>query len=538
MSKRNYKKDSKSYRKDQDPRDRKDHKKPDSAQKYSERDGKDVSDYAGHPNDPAWYSRNEQLVKDVTRIPFNQVAGRNVLTGDESKYYTYSSAGADSIVPGIMAMDIHIAPGTSTNPSSALNLAAAGVFSYMRKGLSTVASYQAADVMMYILGIDSIYTYYAHILRTFGLFNLYSRYNLYFPDDLIMACNGWGTEMLHNFKTNYAAYRTRFNNLVHKASSLYLPTDFTLTARHSWLFSNIFGDRDNIKAQFYLFRPAILYALNETLDTNGTCLEPFDPLHVSVGSDEPVSMQSMLDTFEEMIDAYRNSDSMMKIQGDMAKAFDSRGIWKLAFVDEGYVVEPTYDEYVLSQIHNLNALAPVAHTAEPKDGSDWIYQDVTQNCILFNPKTGLSASLLPIASGSQVMDCPIENPEVDWILEATRLRVTCDKNGYIKSIASDWCTAIRIYTHNAAGEPEVTGISYTLRANNYVTQELLAKWSVFDWAPCLYSVTTGTDNVIQTVRPFWETTNIVGIAANDLQRLNDNVILSMWSIPQMGTFEA
>lgn len=239
----------------------------DKATKYSEIPGHSVSEYVGSQNDPAWYNRNTRLIQDAAKIPFSNQLGALVDMGETLQTKVPGTNYVSSFsVPGVMALKMMNVPGIATTASDGPNLAAAGLFQFIRKNLSTVATYAAADVMMYVLGLDSIYSQYANIARVFGIVNAYSSINLYMPDALLRAGYGFSAGEWGIIRMNLNNYRSRFNNLIYKASSLYLPTDFTITSRHAWLYSNYFMDGASAKAQLYIHRMMGYHQLNETRD--------------------------------------------------------------------------------------------------------------------------------------------------------------------------------------------------------------------------------------------------------------------------------
>lgn len=529
--KNNYKKDyseKKDYKKNNnnkkkcDPRDEKSFSKEDKAEKYSSRKGTDLSDYVGSSNDPHWYMRNERLIKDAAKIATGYPLGSKV---------SLNSNVQDFIVPGIMALRMVNTPGVATQASDGVNLAAAGLFQFIRKNLSTVATYAPADTMMYVLGIDDIYSMYANILRAFGIVNAYSALNYYMPDELLKAGYDFSEEDIAAFKRDINSYRSRFNNLIYKASTLYLPTDFTITSRHSWLYSNYFTDGVSLKSQIYIHSMAGHHLLDETSSSEGTKLR-------FVGSG--TSMTDLLDQFEAMIEAYRNSDSMIRIGADMRRAFEGRSMWKLAYCDEGYMVLPSYSEEVLSQIHNITILSD-----NVCEGTIDITQSVNKNILLCQPQwpntDNMALGMLNAAS-TKLMNFKTQDVTTEQIVEATRNMVAVNydsssDNFFLESSGPDLCLSAYVYVKGEEPINVQTTICTISDANSQDVGELVSAISMFEWAPIIF-VTGSRIATMDKYKPFANLENWTMVDNNLLRMLNDNIMCSMWSIPEFGGFDA
>lgn len=535
---------------------------------------------AVHTNDPRWYDGNATLVAEASRIPFNYQFGRTIDMSTHMETAGYNINKLFTNLPGVMAIDIMPTPGIATDSSSAVNIAASAIFQHVRRNLSTYASYAPADVMMYILGIDSIYTVYSFIVRLFGIAGAYSADNLYLPRDVWSAAFSADTEnsltggaAFTDFINNLANYKAQFNALVYKASTLYMPTDFAITQRHVWLFSNYFMDRNNLKSQIYMFRPQGAYMLDETTSTQGTMLK-----WVDMGDTHGMfKVSAWLQQFDNMIEQYRNSDSMLKIAADLRRAYNDEVGFKLAYVPDNFVITPVYDDYVMEQIHNMRALPrdwyesmlsadPNLHLAtDPLN----ITQSVDKNIVIFNPVRTFSTTdgvlsttqkddLIPYTHlfTDPVIDLKGEVTQ-DRLMEATRLMPTCklswDKEGEearvlelrITSCGADIPVGITVtqrYTSKYDPErtPEVflRPQSQAMYVGTITRDELkiLRMITQIDNCPLWYLVPDYdlTTSMAHTdLLGLWgELHHYTTVDVGVLERLNDNIILSMWKIKE------
>lgn len=529
-----------------DPRDERSRRNQDPATKYSQRNGRKVETYVGSQNDPGWYNRNQRFVSDTAQIPFSNQLGRPL----EWDTDIISS----NAVAGIARIDTVIGPGRAFTPSDAANIAATGVFQFIRKNLSTYASYAAADVMMYILGIDAIYSMYGYIMRCFGLAQAYSAYNLYYNREIIKGLYKFNDAAYAELINNMSTYRTRFNNLIYKASTLYLPTDFTLTARHAWLFMNVFMDSNTVKAQLYGHSPFLTYILDETTLDTGTALRP---------QNVPTNMEDLLNAFDRMIEKYRSSDSMLQIAADMRRAFEDRGSWQLAYLDELYVTVPVYSEEVLAQIENttvLMGLIPPSEnypTTRPEESvwkTWWVTQNVDKNTItylpLFSAGTAGENQVKKAYNGRRVLNFHTQDVNSDMILVGTRDMVflrgvmnTADTGDEAQgvvlagdkellvptSLGSDFVVNI---TYKSLGASQASG---GMIQNNF---NFTSKWSQFRHAPAYLIVNDSEADPEFTYIPLCAFDQYTMVDSSTIDKITNNVIMSMWSIPQLGAFDS
>lgn len=514
--------------------------------------------YCGSENDPQWYNKLWTLIHDVTKIPFGYQVGRPIdynnltLVDGDDTVTLYD----DSTPPGVMALDYLCIPGVATRASDGVNIAATGLFQNIRKNLSTVAAYASADVMMYVLHCDSILIVYNTILRNFGMLKLYSSVNFNYNRSLYEA-QGWSESDVADFYDQEANYRARFNTLIYKASTIYMPDIFSIMKRHAWLFSNIFTDSVSPKAQIYMHNCAGIYYIDETSSEEGTSM-PF--VKLKENESEP-AMKQLLDLFELLIEVLRNSDSMAKIASDMDRAFPGVARWKLAYCDENYSISPVYSKEVLSQIENTTILPDLSCITDNE-----IVQSVNKNIIIFNP-TWTSDTIARSDIGSfnykgwrdvQILNMHWDNPSSDDIAVATRNMVNLELGEavgeyHLSSAGSDICVGAKIVAY-ATGNPAVVtndkikrymGILSIQNAaeqgtEKFMTPHLLRQYVSFDWAPQCYacfvsSATAGTANP-----SFYEATllsdydNYTTIAPDLLDSIHNSVITSMWNVPQLG----
>lgn len=518
-----------------------------------------LTDYVGSTNDISWYNRNPQLISDAAKIPFSYQLGRPVDLGMGSATYNIGSKDVvfhtGEAIPGIMSLQMLCTPGLAVDASDGVNIATSLTFQKMRKELSTYAAYAPADIMMYIMGIDSIYTQYAYIARLFGIVNAYSATNLYLPDALIEAGYNITGANIGDLKAGINDYRAKFNNLIYKASTLYMPVDFSITSRHAWLFMNYFIDNNSPKAQIYIHKLLGYHMLDETTSANGTCLMFQEYARSN-------SISHMLREFDACIESYRNSDSMTKIAADMRRAFGDSSTWKLSYIDENYIALPTEDRVVLTQIHNMTMYpSSMAQTLlnqyeSVAEGGFNIYQDVAKNTVIFNPVWS-TASATPTTAEKQaiVQAAPstydvmldFNEPEVstDMIVEGTRNVVVgefVDNAGkteyHLLSCGADLCVMMEIYQKiglSIASQQYPGGViadGITPSFTEQMATSAVSYIGMFNWAPAVWF--GATDPTLEHLYRVGQLDNYTTAEAAVIARLNDNIMCSMWDVPALG----
>lgn len=215
----------------------------------------------GVANDPSWYNKDPQLVKDVASISFNTPIGRDI--GDVVTIAPATGgaiATPKRVVPGIMSLKYIITPGmTDGSVSDSVNIAARNIYSYVRYANSGASNYEPVDLMMYLLAMDSLYTLYAWGVRAYAIMNYADRYSGYYPTALMNAIGAKYDGAKDDWTPNISNLRSFINQFGVKISAFNVPANFPYFSRHIWMVSNIFKDMDIRRSQVYAFTPAYIY---------------------------------------------------------------------------------------------------------------------------------------------------------------------------------------------------------------------------------------------------------------------------------------
>lgn len=366
-----------------------------------------TSDY----NDVSWYAKNDQMLRDAASYSYNQPLGtRFPIEEIVSQADWISTAGSPitvrnsftvsaNSVPGVMSLITGICPGLSTNYRSPINLAAQNIYSFVRYANSGARNYSPEDLMLYMFALDSAYACWNTLKRLYGIARAYSQSNWYLPKIVV---EGMGFNY-NDVKAHLADLRLYINTAAARLSSFCVPASMPIFVRHSWMFSNIWADASNPKAQLYQFVPLYFFKYSETTNPKGGELiaQPFSTW-VSDSTQYSSHMAPTLQTVDwaieylnGLIDALHQSEDIGVMSGDILKAYGQGSLFKVTAVPEDYTVTPVYNEEVLNQIHNATVICDTFHNGGTMAGSTSVFnitQDPDTLTLQWNPTFASGAS--------------------------------------------------------------------------------------------------------------------------------------------------
>lgn len=308
------------------------------------------------PNDWRWYAQNEQLLRDSASYPYSWPLGTKLNLGEDAPVLNRGS------VPGVMAIYTSATFGNSNNPNSPINVAARNIYSFVRHANSGSANYDAPDLMLYLMAMDSAYSMIAHLKRIYGVVNTFSYTNRYYPKAVV---NALGADY-DDIAANLADFRAGINALSVKIGSMCIPASMSYFAKHMWMYSGLYADADQDKAQTYLFTPLGYYVYTLDADEAGALgfkRMPYVPALNNTTGYNPVVVGStadgtlmthkqLLQCVNDIINPILSSEDMNIMSGDILKAFGRENLYKLEMLEETYTVIPAYNMEVLDQIQN------------------------------------------------------------------------------------------------------------------------------------------------------------------------------------------
>nr|AVX53393.1 putative capsid [Marmot picobirnavirus] len=546
----------------------------------------------GKSNDPSWYNLSKQLVVDAASLSYHTPLGAEPEVLDyrpaTSSVLSHSQV-ANGAIPGIMRIDFFPSCGIDGAPSSndSVNIAAQNIYSFVRNVNSGARNYQAPDLMMYILTLDSAYMYAATLMRLYSVINTYKADNYYYNRAMLSAL---GVEEDQEYWRNHAAQlRLTINNYLQRLRTFAVPATMPIFQRHFWLCTNIFKDCDVKRSQEYVFVPEyIYYLLWEDVKLVG-----FQP-----------NLKD-LSTIESDINRITNgifgNNDIGVMSGDILKAYGENGLISIPEIDSAYHIESVYSPEVLSQINTARLFGVVGNlvlstgvvtrrypTIGQVEGSMAIYQGTSADDEGSGTVVGVGNNLfvainsnattvnntmtnLRNYSGKWILNMYKDNPSPDDNMVATRLVFSANRDCYfnssgvatirnrIESCGSEVCTQIRIYVlgdgvngtnglnvygpYNHFNSNIVVPDTTTSNTTNWYLRSalLLQHYNKFDWAPrvLVTAISTTYSGVTPTifetvVYDSLDVKNFVILHTDAIANMNRVAMGSLFALPKLG----
>lgn len=489
-------------------------------------------------NDPALYYNDEKVLQDVASFSFATSLGTRLRV--DRIYPDNPASGNLASIPGVMAIAIGITPGVSVDAQSPLNLAAQNVYSFVRYKNSGSKNYDAPDLMLYLLALDSVYAAWNWMKRIYGEASQYSAVNRYMPKALLEA-EGIDADDIF---ANLADYRGYLNMVAQRISAFCVPATMKYFIRHSWLFSNIFTDSNTSKAQIYMYVPKFFYTYDEMSSPTGGKLVP---ILTAVGTEAKWKFADLRNLMDKMINNLQYSEDIGVMSGDILKAYENK-LFTVSTFDADYTVRPVYSAEVLTQFENLQ-FVPGALAQAISSGWE-VTQDPNTNFLKYQPK----ASTTNRTREGGFINFHFDSPSPKDTIVATRLMQTTVGDGTAQTLTSCGSEValfgtIYYYTQDSTWDSSFNVASmlklHRVQSTNEwaigssITEQdvvnnlsYLWLWQAFDWAPEFYWLAAGSagGNAI-AFPPFKDWDVYTQIDPEDIASMHELALLSEFNIP-------
>lgn len=513
--------------------------------RFKGKDAANVRHVGGSPkyNDVHWYVPSDRLLRDSSSLSYNNPLGNSLRI---SEYSDFTMGGAytnvpnlDTAIPGIMA--IHSIPGVgfSNNNYSPISLAAKSLYARVRKDNSGAKNYDPADLIKYIVSLDSAICLFGFFSRMYGVLRLYSAYNRYWPKAVIAACNIDFDDMLRHI----ADARYYLNSYALKINSLFMPSSMNIVSRHFFMYSGLWKDANVEKCQLYVHVPDAVYQYDENVTPSR-----LSPMFVADKTNQStlIKFNDMVDMLDTLANALLASEDIGIISGDMMKAFGAGNAFKLAEIPVDFTAMPVYDEMVLAQIQATKFMGRIG--VDSIRITESTSQDDNAGAILCTPMNTAVEALPNIAHPLNFYQDEV-TPEMT--MEASRLQAFgirqvlegSDGNFKVQNtfdvVGSEFPLYFVIY-YNVNGTPTELVVENTTEIMNYVlisnavyVDTLYTAISSFDHAPLVdrvsWNSTTGATNFNQPFAHFdYATYTIVNRPI--VRKMHETAFLALFGI--------
>lgn len=491
-------------------------------------------------NDPEWYKNIPSVYNDVANIYMSTPAGslRNPFKSSAPATMRYSEHGGFT-APAIMVMDVMPTIGPTRTPQDAANIAAQQFYTMVNMKNSRSKSYDKTDLMMVVIAMANAYALYEELLRAYRLLGKYDYNNRYMPD-FILERLGFSPKL----GADLSDFRGVLDLFAYQLSSMNIPDIFSYVSRQSWMYSNVYKDAADAKAQMYAFRPAGYYIWTEGEDSKPTYLK-WTPRSAVYGASGNI-VQSLFEirvAIATVMKPLLGSSDIGDINRDVAMAFGDAGMIKIKPVADYEALEPVYNEEVLVEISNTHMPFLSQHL---DSGTVDITVDNTNlsagpQLKQFLQVTDESVTKkwepLPVAYVKPLFNLIDVQPNEDTIMVGTRLMTSVEPTsaGLIDTIlyGTEIVTSFAISVKQAENEvftSTATSSQINLTADNYSTMvKAITLRNSFDWAPPLYVFYTDSSGNTVYLGTTIDLCNYVAMESTDLENLHSTAIMSLFA---------
>lgn len=513
--------------------------------------------YQSKANDPAWYAQNPQLLADYASFPFGAPIGTSIVPPLPLNQF--------QSVPGLCVLYTLPSIGAATGETSPVNIAMRNIYSYVRHANSGHSNYDAPDLMLYLLAMDSVYSYHSFLKRLLGLINVYTPLNRYYPSDLIQAM-GVDPE---DIRGHIADLRGYINTYAVQMGSLCVPNSMSYMARHTWMYENIYLDSATGKAQTYFYTPSSFYQfrINSTTGAGELFQARFlSPTYLTGNFGNLKKFSDLRAYGQQLLQPIITNEDMNIMSGDILKAFGENGVVKVSGVMDGYMVIPVYNPEVQSQIENATVLGGLYNEVIQQNtsvGGGYISNSATAQFTYSGLTSGdaVNPNVTEPLWQPRMVNFHMQQVSPADVMVATRLSVVLSSvNTAISSSSfvtpvlycgSDVCECGLMWTREAPmGSTSATPLDlkaypfsscYWIRtytaAAMYNVMRTLSMLESFDWAPIVQTVQIGSNGIAEfaSAGMFCDIDNFTLLHPDNYRELHSTALLSEFSVPQMGS---
>lgn len=380
-------------------------------------------DPAGN-NDPAWYSTDPALLRDAASIPFSWASGTPVNVGGfggiETAKWNFSDA--KYTMPGIQVQMLKPSVGFALDPTAPINIAANATYAFVVHANSRNTSYNAPDLMQYIMAMSQVYAFISFCQRAYGVATLYAQGNRYLPDSLLRVMSIDPDDV----RNHLADFRYGINLLINKAASFAVPATMPFFSRQAMLYSNIYTGGTSVKDQLYLYTPDSFWRFNVDSTKAGLLQDvTWDTWGRSIS---PVlyTVDKILEFGSALLDPLISSEDMNVMSGDILKAYGANNIIKLVPLDTSYPIVPVYNPMVLEQMKNATVIGDFKsesnNVAQEPVAKGWLVSTPSIAADSTTPNTAAQQLYrLPFYSENKILTTAIAEPTPEVVMENSRL---------------------------------------------------------------------------------------------------------------------
>lgn len=469
-------------------------------------------------NDVSWYSKYPELLVAAASVPYPYRPGMKIVIGKDNVTETIKPIEYE--VPGVLSLDWAPSCGWSEDVTSPASIACKELYAKVRKSFSGSLDADPPDFLIYLMALDSIFSYIGALKRVYRVLNAYTPNNYALPVELA-AHLGINPSDVAIFQSDRMHMYEVINTLIHMSEKFVCPAVMDIFNRHYWMNDNVYCDANSPAAQLYVFNQVYYYcyALQNTPD--GVPAGGLEALSVSGVWN---SVDAMFDFGKNLIDSLAASDDAYTISGYLMRAFEGEPSFRVSLLEYDERLELSYEPEVLMQIENATAI----WEGNSQNLSLNVSQNPKTNSIISRPMVTYASTTAWIVNKATpdtfavLLNVHNDNPTVADTVIASRLKtamVGASSAETFKIVAGteivvaiyltdklefDW---LRVLPH----------ISY-----NEIDMAQVFALEAFDWHPIAWTqYVGGSGDTAHIVRSFcWDIANLTTVTLAQLENIN------------------
>lgn len=322
-----------------------------------------------------------KLFDSVGNYNWSLPLGTSVPYGDQ--WSAKFGAWRQESLPVLQTFDVNMNLGVSENVNDPAYTLATTMFNYIIRINSANVPYDPVDIELAMFAASQVYAFIAASKRIYRLLNTYSMHNRSLPRVLFDAHD----LDFNSFNKQTSDFKAWMDEYILFASQLAFPADVPFFDNFDQLFSNVYVDSSNEKAQMYMFIPDCFYYYDELTEAGRLCPIPLRsvkcegvadnefgaPWTSTVGTqiwearDHKITAAEWMEIGNRMLYPLIQSQDINRINADIFKAYGANKLHKIDLLPIGESLNALYDPMILAQIENC-VLLPHARVITEWDG--------------------------------------------------------------------------------------------------------------------------------------------------------------------------
>jgi hypothetical protein len=296
-------------------------------------------------NDFAYYNKFPEDLENAARVEWAEFMG---VPFQYSKLATQNML-KDGALPGILATDVIVGPGSCGVATDSVNRAFSRMMSdlYARTSASEL-KFDQASLAMFYTSVASIADLIATAKRAIRSAGFWINRNINYPRAIVEAM-GFDYDDLIRRKSEYVI---RLNEEISKYNTFGVLKSFDVFGRQYSMFKNIYIDEDSDLAQIYIFKQ-VNYYLYEDVNSKASYVQtPWTNYAISQSDHQLTTIGELINMIDTAIERWRGSQDFYYITGTIARAYPSAETMVIDSIQLEDVIDPLTDDVMMMQLMN------------------------------------------------------------------------------------------------------------------------------------------------------------------------------------------